>query len=91
MTRAKQSLTPAQWLDLIEQRAQGLREAGVTHIELEGCLVELAPHYPEQPGPAQEQTLKEIDAEIEKQRNALADPETFGGWMPSFPREGDDA
>ena len=80
-------LAPAEWLDLIEKRAQGLRESGVTRFELDGCLVELAPHYPEQPGPSQEQTLKEIDAEIRRLSDPLSDPETGGGWMPSFPRE----
>lgn len=39
-------MTAAEWLSLLEQRAPGLRAAGVVEISLEGVTVKLAPSPP---------------------------------------------
>lgn len=36
-------MTPADWMTLVTERAPALRRAGVTTIELAGCVLDLAP------------------------------------------------
>ncbi len=62
----------AQLLDLIIERAQGLRMAGVASVDLDGFKFGLLPYEPEVPrdfGDA---------APEDKPKGALHDPDTFG-------------
>lgn len=66
-----QPTSAEQWLDLIEKRAKGLREAGVKRIELDGCKVDLAPTEPDVGGLFEkEQPTEPLDP--------LDDPATYG-------------
>lgn len=70
--------TPAQWLELLIERAPQLRRAGVTRIALEGCTVDLAPVEP---------AAVHVPEEEAELLDPLDDPRTFpGGRMPTFQR-----
>lgn len=81
--------TPAELLDLLVERADRLRAAGVLRLELEGLKVELAPAAP---------TIdpnKRRDAEPEPAEDDVdpfRDPATFGlrAGVPGFTRPKDD-
>lgn len=72
--------TAEQLLDLIERRARGLRAAGVRRVELEGIVFDLA-----DPDPVPQQFERE---EIDEPMiyDALDDPTTFGGGIPTLSR-----
>jgi hypothetical protein len=74
--------TPAEWLCLIAEKAKGLREAGVTRLQLEGCDVAFAPYHP--PGPSSSNG-EEVDP-----KDPLEDPDTYGGWVPRMRRRDED-
>jgi hypothetical protein len=73
-------MTPADWLDLIARKAEGLRKAGVLEVSLEGCAVTLAPLLPEGP--------KMVLTECEAEPDLWRDPDTFGrrDGVPGFSR-----
>jgi hypothetical protein len=74
------TLTPAEWFALIEDRAKGLRDAGVTRINLDGVLIELAPAEPPPERPSKREAP---DDELD----ALLDGTTYGrrdGSVPGF-------
>ena len=66
-------ITPAEWLDLLAARAEGLRKAGVIRFEVKpdgSCTAELALHEPE---PVKVRYLTE-----DEDLDPLSDPATFG-------------
>lgn len=68
-------LQPAEWLDLIIEKAPELRSAGVTSLELDGVCIELAPKEQEQDYLA---TWRAPLEEAEEYAHPLNDPETYG-------------
>jgi len=76
-------LTPQQWIDLILDRAEKLRKAGVKTMTIDGFSVELEAAQPEA-----EIDLSEDDKKpAVVHRDALDDPDTFGGRVPTWERE----
>lgn len=76
------NITPEQWLELIETRARGLREAGVKSINLHGVQIELTP-------PTDPVIKAEPD---EGDQDPLHDPITYGrrdGRVPGFRLHGE--
>lgn len=71
-------LNPAEWLDLLIDRAPALRASGVLEVELDGCAVKLAPHVADEHG--------EEAGEGAWSPDPLKDPATFGGVLPGFDR-----
>lgn len=69
----------AEILDLLAEKAPAVRDAGVTAFEVEGVRVELAPARRETASAVAEEQQPEIG-------DPLADPDTFGGALPGFPR-----
>ena len=70
--------TPAEWLELLIERAPALREAGVHQFEIGDVKVALHPHYV-----AQEEALDEDDVPTREQKDPLDDPDLYpGGRLP---------
>lgn len=67
-------LQPAEWLELIIEKAPQLRSAGVTSVELDGVCVELAPQEPDYPQVA----WKGFQESEEETAHPLNDPSTYG-------------
>ena len=73
-------------LDLIARKAESLRDAGVTSVELASIAFELAPR---EPAIVVEPAQRDVEAEIV---DPLKDPATYGirnGRIPSFRRPPD--
>lgn len=68
--------TPAQWLDLLIEKAPLLREAGVLEIDLEGCAVTLAPVEPDLSHLMVAPTTNN-EASMAQHMDALDDPDTY--------------
>ncbi len=70
--------TAAEWLDLLIERADALRKAGVTHVDLGGCAVTLAP-------PPVEMPIERDRPEPAEDLDPLNDPATYAdGRVPGF-------
>lgn len=84
MTRAKKP-TPAEILTLIADRAESLRKAGVTAVQVDNFSVRLAPWS--EPAP----TERPGDEDEGPFVDPLQDPATYQrGAVPGFVREPDD-
>ena len=74
--------SPRELIDLVIERADALRKAGVRRLEIGGAVIELAPHEVE---------LHDEDAEPRSDRyvDPLDDPATYGlrGFVPGFQRQ----
>ena len=70
--------TPAEWLELLIERAPALREAGVAHIEIGDVVVDLHPHY------VLQQPDDDDDEPTRAPRDPLEDDATFGGRVPRW-------
>jgi hypothetical protein len=69
-------MSPGELLTLIEERAHGLRVAGVLTFEIEGASVTLAP-YAGEPATASQAPQPDLS-------DPLNDPTTFGGVLPGY-------
>ena len=69
---------PKLWFQAIVDYAPALREAGVLHVKFGTCELILAPSTP----PAVRTEPRE------EPPDAMSDPLTFGGRVPSYPRPG---
>jgi hypothetical protein len=77
--------SPREWLELIAEKAEDLRRAGVVRVKLAGCEVEIAPAI---------EPLRVTDAGLTAAEpvDALNDPASFvGGRVPRFHKRGDQA
>lgn len=75
-------LSPERWLTLVEERAPGLRLAGIESVEIAGCVVRLLPWVPLPDG------SKRV-AEPEPSSDPLFDPASYpGGIVPGFDLSG---
>jgi len=72
----------AEWIEILVARAGALRAAGVTKIVIDGATVELAPP---------DAVLRIERPEREEFSDALDDPDTYGGAVPTLARRGDGA
>lgn len=68
-----------QWVRLLCEHADQLRDSGVTRIRAGAFEAEISPRFPE-PG-ALDDRYQDVGAP-----DPLNDPDTFGGRLPSFPR-----
>jgi hypothetical protein len=74
------------WVDLLVDRAPALRKAGVLHLELTGCTVDLEPDPPDFSGGAEADDMKaQIDSMLDDRTDPLDDPSTYpGGHIPTL-------
>jgi hypothetical protein len=83
-------MSPQEWLDLIESRAPGLRQAGVVSISLEGISVTFR-HWDIQPTSATSLSEQSRAAPTFDATDPLSDPATFGGGqVPGYALDGID-
>lgn len=90
MPAAKKQPAPAEWFALLEAHAERLRKAGITRIELEGCVVDLAP-YVEGEGKADgEDEAGPVDAWSDPATYGLPDGAPVPGFMRLRNRDDDE-
>ena len=75
--------TLAKKLDTIARKAPALRAAGVTRVEVDGVAFEIDPPMPEVDNDPQRNERMRGDLD------ALDDPDTFGGAVPTMRRRHD--
>jgi len=68
--------TPAEWLDLIVERAAKLRDAGVSHLAIGDVVINFHPAFPE--------LAEAVETETTQPRDAMEDPDTYGGPVPKW-------